>query len=801
MTSPDGQLFLNSKYCIELLECTIINLYKNNDLNKIISKINYDNDITDIEFNPVKENIIVISFSKGYCKICNISDQGIEEKILFEGINNKKIKKSIFNEFNTNIIASLSILNKIIIWDVRLQKFENVMQFKERIIKIKWSKIFKNVLEVRTTNKIKLINSNNNNNISTFENIDNEIKNFSILTNDIIILIKKNKLEKRNKLSDKIDYLKITQITNLNESFIRNDFLIILGYQELYFVNVQSLVIDITFKCEFGDFYNFITRNDTDVTVFYYYLESEVFNKSFRLAVDMKKIDTDKSNFEENFYRQYEKKIYKYLCLLNFEENIEKEIPIYKKKYMKIKDIETFFDKIKKINIFDRKNLIEQILENKFINKEISEILKNDNFEYIKICFSLFNKEKENQQKEFISKMDELNKINKDFIKEMYFQLLKLLTIDNTNDKLLEIYLFFLNKYESTLIKDESLGEYIEKYESEVKYYYPCFSKERYKILFNIEKEGEKEIVLNFLQKAYEIKRFIIGDENLQVLADEALKLSLDLPDFNQPIEYDCKNIELRWHKIKTHLVETFKELKFEENKNFEKEKDKIQKALGQLKNGINIVMQKKLLKNDNILNNKYKLDCAILLIINPCNILNKEADFYSNLLICEPLDENKLYQLAEKDSLLKIDKDNNTLKVSYNNYNFKDPEYLCLDNLLNKHFQQDKKYNFDYLSKNCVNNQDKIKSFLKTILSKKVFLDIYEILFGNKEYKYLNKKYIDELIDNRIKFVPIGPADSLALSDKVSISTMISIKDKTIKDSNLYIEKNPIEYEKKMKY
>ena len=64
-----------------------------------------------------------------------------------------------------------------------------------------------------------------------------------------------------------------------------------------------------------------------------------------------------------------------------------------------------------------------------------------------------------------------------------------------------------------------------------------------------------------------------------------------------------------------------------------------------------------------------------------------KEADFYSNLLICEPLDENKLYQLEKKDSLLKIDKCNNTLKVSYNNYNFKDPEYLCVDNLLNKHF------------------------------------------------------------------------------------------------------------------
>ena len=238
-------------------------------------------------------------------------------------------------------------------------------------------------------------------------------------------------------------------------------------------------------------------------------------------------------------------------------------------------------------------------MSDKFINKEISELLKNDNFEYVKICFSLLNKEIENQQKEIISKMDKL-KINKDFIKEMYFQLIKLLTIDNANDKLLEIYLYFLNKYESTLIKDESLGKYIEKYESEVNYYYPCFSKERYKILFNIKKEGEKEIVLDFLQKAYEIKSFIIGDEKFQVLVDEAQKLSLNLPDFNQPIEYDCKNIELRWHKIKAHLVETFKELKFEEY-NMKKEekkdfgKDKIQKTLGRLKNGIDIVMKKDL--------------------------------------------------------------------------------------------------------------------------------------------------------------------------------------------------------------
>ena len=788
MTASEQKYFFNSNYFIELLENIVINFYKIDNLNQIISNKNYDFAISNIEFNPVKENIIVISFYNGYCKICNISDKGIEEKIVFEGIDNQKIKKSIFNVFNTNIIASLNLINKILIWDVRKQRFWNIINFKDNIINIKWNKKYEDILEVRTLNEIKLFDVKKNTIISTFKYSD-KIVDYSVLSKEIIILIKFNKLEKlTNEKENKSLYIK--EISGSNENLIRNNILIILSFGKLNFIHVINLTNIYIYECHFSNFYNFIESNDKNGLLFYYY--KDIVNKNlitFR-NVKMKTIseNSDLNNFENNFYQQYEKQIFKYICLLNFEENIEKEKPMYKKKYMKIKEIETFFDKIKKINIFDRKDLIEKILENKFINKEISEIFKNDNFEQVKICFSLTNIAIENQQKEIISKMNELYKSNKDFIKEMYFQLIKLLTMDNTNDKLLEIYLFFLNKYETILIKDESLGKYIEKYESEVNYYYPCFSKERYKILFNIKKEGEKEIVLDFLQKAY-----------VQVLVDEAQKILLNLPDFNQPIEYDCKNIELRWHKIKTHLVETFKEFKFkendikmEENKNFEKEKDKIQKALGRLKNGINIVMKKGLLKNDSILNNKYKLDCAISLIINPCTTFYKEADFYSNLLICEPLDENKLYELEKKDSLLKIDKDNNTLKISYNNYIFKDPEYLCVDNLLNKNFLNDKKYNFDYLVKNCVRNQDKIKSFLKNILAKKVFLDINEILFGNKEYKYLNKNYIDELIDNRIKFVPIGPYDSLALSDKISISTMISIKDKLIKDSNLY---DAIEY------
>ena len=806
MATFEQKYFFNSNYFIELLENIFINLYKIDNLNQIIASKKYAHHISDIVFNPVKENIIIISFYNGYSKICNISDMGIEEKIVFEGISNQKIRKTIFNEFNTNIIASIDLQNKIIIWDVRKQRFWNIIDFKDNIIIIKWNKKYKDILEVRTINEIKLFDIKRNKIISTFKYSD-KIVDYSVLSNETIILIKCNKLEKlSNEKYNKS--LLIEEISGSNENLIRNNILIILSFGKLNFIYVENLSIIYIYECHFSNFYYFIESNDKNGLLFYYYKDNIV-NKNFiNLGnVKMSKISeiSDLNNFENNFYQQYEKIIFKYICLLNFEENIEKEKPIYKKQYMKIKDIEIFFDKIKKVNIFDRKNLIEQIIENKFIKKEIAEILKKENFEYIKICFSLFNNEIEKQKKAIFSKMDELYKNNKAFIKEMYFQLIKLLTIDNTNDKLLEIYLFFLNKYESILMKDEYLGKYIEKYESEINYYYPCFSKERYKTLFDIEKDGEKEIVLGFLQKAYKIKRFIIDDKNFQVLVDEAQKLSLNLPDFNQPIEYDSKNIELRWHKIKTHLVETFKELKFEENdikmkenNNFEQEKDKMQKEIGRLKNGINIVMKKDLLKNDRILNNKYKLDCAISLIINPYSVLYQEADFYSNLLICETLDENKLYQLAHKDHLFKIYKDNNKLKVYYNDYYIKDPEYLCVDNLLNKHFQLDKKYNFDYLSKICVCNQDKIKCFLKTILTKKVFLDIYEILFGNKEYKYLNKEYVDELIDNRIKFVPIGSFDSLALSDKMSISTIIFIKDKAIKDSNLYYETEEIEYEVK---
>ena len=70
-------------------------------------------------------------------------------------------------------------------------------------------------------------------------------------------------------------------------------------------------------------------------------------------------------------------------------------------------------------------------------------------------------------------------------------------------------------------------------------------------------------------------------------------------PDFNQPIEYDCNNNYLKWFIIKKYIFNTFKYLKLEL---------KYRDLLEKLRLGVKTVYEKKLLKNQDIIANKYKL-------------------------------------------------------------------------------------------------------------------------------------------------------------------------------------------------
>ena len=255
-------------------------------------------------------------------------------------------------------------------------------------------------------------------------------------------------------------------------------------------------------------------------------------------------------------------------------------------------------------------------------------------------------------------------------------------------------------------------------------------------------------------------------------MVDKAGELLKEIADFNQPIELDNNNEELIWHKIKINILDTFKDLE---------EKKEKQDLLGRVKNGLHMVISKKLLTNYNILKNKDKLECTLLLVTNHCKTTEKTAEFCANLFLSESIIEKelKIFQSQNNKCCELKEKDNHKLSLAYDKYEFKDSEYLCLENISNTHFKSNEKYYFDYLLRNYVKNQEKIKYFLKNILQKNVFKEVYKTLFGDKKCKLLNDIYLDEILNKRLKIAPIKPYGTAGLTDKIPLNSYISTNEK----------------------
>ena len=118
---------------------------------------------------------------------------------------------------------------------------------------------------------------------------------------------------------------------------------------------------------------------------------------------------------------------------------------------------------------------------------------------------------------------------------------------------------------------------------------------------------------MEFLKKAYRIKKYLYDNVDLATLVKKAKKILKNTPDFNQPIELDNPNKELKWHKIKISIMAAFGCLKL---------KSKYKEKIGRLKRGVLTVINEKynLLENEDIINDKDKLECTLILITNPCN-------------------------------------------------------------------------------------------------------------------------------------------------------------------------------------
>ena len=776
MLGNTDKIIFNKNFII-IYSINLIDIYEYNENSSTIKDnhiLNLEiNNIADIQFNPIKDNIILISYGNGICKIYDIFEAKLkaklEEKIIFEGIKGKT-EDSKFNELNTNIIATMCDFNNLIIWDVRESKYVNIIKNDDKILIFKWNKFSENLIEIITEKEYKLINANDNKIVNNFES-NIEINNIIFLDRDKAIIIKDDKIEKvKNK--NNIEILKLLEmkenIIDSNEDFIKNDIFIIFTNSKIKFIDILQFEIIKEIKYYFSNLYKFIDGNNENEILFYYYYRKRIQKDSIIINNNNKKIlklenysDLNNINIENNFYKSYQKIISKYISLLNFDENIPEAIT--KKKYMNIQVIKEFFDKAKNINIFDRKDLINKVFDD---NKKLSEpyeILNKNDFKNLKQIWNL----KSNDRISFLEKVD------KDDIINLYIEIIKLLTIDNINSKLIEIYLIFLKMYQKDLLKHFNENE-IEIYNNEVKYYYPCFSPKDYKELFGLEKESEKAIVFNFLKKANEIEKFNYDNKELKNLVNKAGELIKDKPDFNQPIELDNNNKELIWHNIKINILDTFKDLELKKDN---------QNLLDRIKNGVHMVISKKLLNNDNILKNKDKLECALLLITNPCKTTVKTAEFCSNLLLSTKLTEKELktFQLENKNSCELKEKENHKFSLIYDEYEFRDPEFLCLENIPNTNFKSNEKYNFDYLLRNSVKNQEKIKYFLKNILQKNVFKEVYKTLFGDEKCKFLNDIYLDEILNRRLKFAPIQPYGTAGYTDKISLNSYISANEKYI--------------------
>lgn len=218
------------------------------------------------------------------------------------------------------------------------------------------------------------------------------------------------------------------------------------------------------------------------------------------------------------------------------------------------------------------------------------------------------------------------------------------------------------------------------------------------------------------------------------------------------------------WFGIKKRIFMAFFDLEIEKNN---------ENSLLNMRKGFNTVMKLKLLENEDIIKNKYKLQTVLFLIISPCEHKDDSVEFLCNSLL------SKRYTKIDvlKSEYEKIYKK----KMGYEIEQYKNIEDICLENLKYGGFEVEEKYNFDYLLNKGVKNQDKIKQFLKNILTKKVFIEAYENLFGDDNYKLKDKKYLDEFIDNRLKFAPIRPSETLGLTDKISLNTIITNKNRCI--------------------
>ena len=716
-------------------------------------EVQVPDEINDLKLNPNHLNILLVGTIQQIEFFIIPEDSKVKiiksPRFVFDK-NKIGFKFSLFNPFNSHIIASSCFDHSIQIWSVTRQMM-HIVSCKNVITKMSWQENGELLGFIDNLSQIKIYNNTSKKIIFNLDFKENHI-NFEFFGyNTILVQTKdKNKIyayEFGLKSKEEVEIIKKQNYKDIFEEKF-NHLLVLSNYFIIHSKIEKNERISLYEDFKFNFYNHECTLNHPKIIksankkIIFKILDKD-YENNFKLVIledlfkdpineEKKHIKEDKyekasslsfnsfDNYSEDLNKEYfedcPNEFIGIIENLHFNYNEYKDTYKKKKKYMDIEEITSDLEKNKNHDLIWLRNNVKAILE----------------------------KEKKSPTK-FCS------------IKEEYMFYLKLLIQDETNVDLLEKYLKFLEKNEDFLEKEKI---HHEKFYDELRYYSVLFEKDKLKNLFNkYEFESEKTKLINLIKDYY---------TNLNNNTLEQFKEKLQKKDenryFNQPISLESK--ELLYFYCYEDIYNFCKRNKSEKN----------------LENKLYIL--DKIITKD--IFGKYEQDD--ILVPLSCFITFSEpkenVEFFLNSVCSENLTDDEL-QKKSKDLNLQLTNftDNNGEKfVVFQKQLFPNPNELCLENI-NSVRQISEKYNYNYMIKNPPLNLEinKIKKFVTKTLSSRVFKEAFQSLIGLEDYKKIfNDEMISEFV-NKLKFLPVKFSSVVAFIDRLSLVAVIPTTKKAI--------------------
>ena len=762
------ELFLNYQY---------INSYNENEtmsIDEISYKqktINLEKQIEQYKDSPFKTNlkyIIRYNFNKKSLEIFNIENQ----YYIFSQNINDYFPEIELSPFYFDIFLTVSKCD-IKIWkifekekEVKIQTTINLENNKENFSFAKFSSINEKVIfTVSNDLSIKIWNLEKIFYISEINEFLQRIKNIIFSLNDeSIIGLYSNQEFYIYDINHKKIINQIHRNYILYSNFIDSEKVIIINSENIEIYNYKINQCERTINHQYNYNIKYYYKNGL-LYIFDNYLKIIDLNTYKNMEfTDIKKdknyeeiilINNKSEDLNYNFFnililKENQGLLYSLLVRHRFAENIKTDF----------KKNSNYFLKKNKLRLYPVSELSFNQIEYNDAEIYLKKYFKNQNIKEKLIK----NYKIDLDQKKINVENKLINYESKKSLKDEYFQLLSLLIQDNTNKTLIERYLIFLNKNETQLKKNNIQ---IEEYIDELNFYKVIFKPEEIKMKFQeIKISFEKEKFVKLLEN---LKDIIEPDYNKFKNNINKSKLGR----FNQKIDF-YKNQELYWFRNKNLMLYAITKLPF----------DKFE----HIKYCINQVINRELLKEPKIVENKNRLSIVIINLVTSqsYNTYNYNLNLVSSF---DVKSEQEFKILLKKEGFI----ENNGKYHLSTNKNIvltpKEDKDICIKNyILNKteklNLSNYQLFNYDKTMENFYLKIDttKIKNFLSKFLVSNLFKEVYIYLYPDSllfpfEKTEIAKKFLEE----NLIFLPMRNEVAHGLTDKFTLEIYIFIENRNL--------------------